>query len=125
MLAQASTDHTAPTAVISSPNSGTSINAGQTLTITGTASDVGGRVAGVEVSTDGGASWHPATGTTNWSYAWTASGSGTHVIEARATDDSVNLQSTPARVSVNVKGSTLFSSSATPAQTNVNDGKAD
>ena len=93
VLAQASTDHTAPTAVITSPTGGTSFSQGQTVTITGTASDVGGRVAGIEVSTDGGTTWHPATGTTNWSYTWTASGPGTHVIEARATDDSVNLQS--------------------------------
>ena len=37
----------------------------------GTASDAGGGVvAGVEVSTDGGTTWHPATGTTNWTYTW-------------------------------------------------------
>ena len=95
------------------------------MTITGTAVDVGGRVAGIEVSTDGGATWHPATGTNNWSYVWTASGPGTHVIEARATDDSVNLQSSPATLSVNVTGSigpSLFTASNTPAQTNLNDG---
>ena len=105
VLAQASSDQTSPTAVITSPTGGTSINQGQTVTITGTAADVGGRVAGIEVSTDGGATWHPAAGTTNWSYTWTASGLGTHVIEARATDDSVNLQSSPATLSVNVTGS--------------------
>ena len=33
-------------------------------------------------------------------------GPGTQVIEARASDDSVNLQATPATVSVNVTGST-------------------
>jgi VCBS repeat-containing protein len=123
-LAQASSDHTSPTAVITSPTSGSSVSQGQTVTITGTAADVGGRVAGIEVSTDGGATWHPAAGTTNWSYTWTASGPGTHVIEARATDDSVNLQSSPATLSVNVTGSTtpsLFASN-TPAQTNLNDG---
>ena len=125
VLAQASSDHTSPTAVITSPTGGTSVSQGQTLTITGTASDVGGRVAGIEVSTDGGATWHPAAGTTNWSYTWTASGPGTHVIEARATDDSVNLQSSPATLSVNVTGSlrgSLFTASNTPAQTNLNDG---
>ena len=90
--------------MITSPTGGTSVNQGQTVTITGTAADVGGRVAGIEVSTDGGTTWHPATGTTNWSYTWTASGPGTHVIEARATDDSVNLQSSPATVSVNCHG---------------------
>ena len=104
VLAQASTDHTAPAAAITSPVGGTSFNQGQNVTITGTASDVGGRVAGIEVSTDGGTTWHPATGTTSWSYTWTASGPGTHVIEARASDDSVNLQATPATVSVNVTG---------------------
>jgi len=96
------------------------------VTVTGTATDSGGGiVAGVEVSTDGGATWHPATGTTNWSYTFTISGAGTHVIEARATDDSVNLQTTPATVSVNVTGSnppSLFTASDTPAQTTKNDG---
>src|SRR5262249_45485765 len=102
VLAQASSDHTSPTAVITSPSGGTNVIQGQTVTITGTASDAGGRVAGIEVSTDGGATWHPAAGTTNWSYTWKAAGPGTHVIEARATDDSVNLQLSPATVSVNV-----------------------
>jgi hypothetical protein len=125
VLAQASSDRTPPTAVITSPTGGTSVNEGQTLTITGTAADVDSPVAGVEVSTDGGATWHPAPGTTNWSYTWTASGPGTHLIEARAIDDSVNLQSSPATLSVNViapLGSGLFSASNTPAQTNLNDG---
>ncbi len=125
VLAQSSTDHTAPTAVITSPSGGASISEGTAVTITGTASDVGGIVAGIEVSTDGGNTWHPATGTTNWSYSWSASGLGTQLIEARATDDSVNLQSNPARVSVNVtasSGGSLFSASNTPAQTNLNDG---
>ena len=37
---------------------------GTPVTITGTATDAGGGVvAGVEVSTDGGATWHPANGT--------------------------------------------------------------
>ena len=118
VLAQSSTDHTAPTAVITSPTGGASISEGTAVTITGTASDVGGIVAGIEVSTDGGNTWHPATGTTNWSYTWSASGLGTQLIEARATDDSVNLQSNPARVSVNVtasSGASLFSASNTPS----------
>ena len=48
------------------------------VTISGTATDAGGQVAGVEVSTDGGSTWHPATGTTSWSYSWNAHGSPTH-----------------------------------------------
>ena len=42
--------------------------------VTGTAADVGGVVAAVEVSTDGGKTWHPATGTTSWTYAWNVDG---------------------------------------------------
>ena len=133
VLAQASSDHTSPTAVITSPSGGTNVIQGQTVTITGTASDVGGRVAGIEVSTDGGATWHPAAGTTNWSYTWTPAGPGTDVIEARATDDSVNLQSSPATVSVNVTSggaggggngsSSLFTASNTPAELSPNEGQ--
>ena len=48
---------------------------GTQVTITGTATDTGGGVvAGVEVSTDGGATWHRATGTTTWTYTWIAHG---------------------------------------------------
>ena len=35
--------------------------------------------------------WHPATGTTSWSYAWTAHGSPSTTIKVRAVDDSGNL----------------------------------
>ncbi|WP_247821498.1 DUF4082 domain-containing protein [Bradyrhizobium sp. 187] len=126
--AQPTTDHTAPSAVISSPAGGANISQGQSVTIAGTASDDGGRVAGIEVSTDGGTTWHPASGTTNWNYTWVASGSGTRVIEARATDDSINMQTTPATVSVNITGgggnggASLFTASNVPAQTSLNDG---
>ena len=61
------------------------------MTVLGTAADVGGRVAGVEVSTDGGTTWHPATGLTSWSYKYTQQGSGSVSIKARATDDSANI----------------------------------
>ena len=126
-LAQQSTDHTPPVAVITAPTGGQNYTVGQAVTITGTATDVGGVVAGVEVSTDGGTSWHPATGTSSWSYSWSAAGSGSVVVEARAIDDSVNLQTTPATVTVNLPfvapWTGLFSASAIPAQSNVNDKK--
>ena len=61
--ATASTDTTAPTSTITSPASGTTFADGTVVTIPGTATDTGGGVvAGVEVSTDGGTTWHPATG---------------------------------------------------------------
>ena len=98
--ATASTDTTAPTATITSPTAGAVIAPGSAVTITGTATDTGGRVGGVEVSTDNGATWHPATGRATWTYAWTAGAAGSVTILARAVDDSANLQGTPASVTV-------------------------
>ena len=67
--------------------------------VTGTASDTGGGVvAGVEVSIDGGRTWHPAEGTTKWRYTWSATAppaAGT--IRSRAVDDSGNLEAAGAR----------------------------
>ena len=60
VAATQSTDHTAPTATITSPAAGASIGNGSVITVPGTATDAGGGVvAGVEVSLDGGATWHP------------------------------------------------------------------
>ena len=45
---------------------------GKPVTVTGTATDTGGGVvAGVEVSTDDGTTWHRASGTGSWTYTWT------------------------------------------------------
>ena len=105
----ASTDTTAPSATITSPAPATSVANGSEVTVSGTATDVGGRVAGVEVSTDGGDTWHPATGTTSWSYRFHTNGVGTQVVKARAVDDSVNIQQVPASVTLKLTGpSTLF-----------------
>jgi len=101
-VATASSDTTPPSSSISSPVDGTSLTDGAKITISGTASDVGGVLGGVEVSTDGGASWHPATGTSNWTYTWLAHGSPTSVIKARAMDDSGNIEATPPSVTVNI-----------------------
>jgi hypothetical protein len=57
-----STDTTPPTVNVSEPTSGSTIAQGSLVTVEGTATDNGGRVAGVEVSMDAGASWHPADG---------------------------------------------------------------
>ena len=67
--ATASADVVPPTSTITSPAGGASIASGTTITISGTASDTNGVVAGVEVSTDGGATWRRATGRQNWTYA--------------------------------------------------------
>jgi uncharacterized protein YjdB len=113
-----STDTKAPTSVITSPTSGASTPAGTPVTITGTATDAGGGVvAGIEVSYDGGNTWHPATGTTSWSYVWTPSVGPTATLRSRATDDSGNIETPSAGVTVNVSG--LVSISVTPSTATV------
>ena len=119
----ASTDSTAPTSTITSPANGAQIPVAQT-TITGTATDAGGGVVGgVEVSVDGGATWHPASGRASWSYTWTPSGNGTFTIRSRAVDDSGNLETPSAGVSGTVGSGggggscpcSIWSSSTLPA----------
>src|SRR5258708_7153799 len=67
--ATASTDSTPPRSAITSPPSGTKVTTGSSITISGTAADSGGGVVGaVEISLDGGITWHPAMGRENWSY---------------------------------------------------------
>jgi hypothetical protein len=100
--ATASTDTAPPTSTITSPVGGTTIGDGAKVTITGTAGDTGGVVAGVEVSTDGGGTWHPATGTTSWSYSWVAHGNPSVTLKSRAVDDSGNIETPSAGVTVNV-----------------------
>jgi hypothetical protein len=57
------------------------------------------------VSTDGGATWHPAVGRASWSYTWTPNAAGSAVIKCRAVDDSGNLQTPGAGVTVTVSTS--------------------
>ncbi len=91
--ATASTDTTPPRSTIMSPAPGTTVTAGSQVTVSGTAQDSGGGVVGgVEVSVDGGATWHPAVGRENWSYVFTAANSGTLNVQSRAVDDSGNLE---------------------------------
>ena len=104
-----STDTTPPVSTITSPSPGASIADGSQVTITGTAADHGGGVvAGIEVSTDGGQTWHPATingadaQSVTWSYSWIAHGYPHTTIESRATDDSANLETPSDGEQVNV-----------------------
>ncbi|WP_430523390.1 DUF4082 domain-containing protein [Rhizobium binxianense] len=124
VAATASSDHTAPTSVITVPATAA---VGSTVTITGSATDTGGGViAAVEVSTDNGASWHPATGDENWTYTWSPQTSGTYTIRSRAVDDNVNLETPSAGRTVTVSGpnyTSLFGA-ATPAVVNTNDTSA-
>jgi hypothetical protein len=129
VIASQTTDHTPPTSTISNVSANSPVE-GQSVTVTGTATDAGGGViARVNVSTDGGKTWHPANGsvgavTENWSYTFNAPAPGTYTIESRAVDDSLNLETPGPGVSYQVSPSTalsLFSSSATPATADVSD----
>ena len=122
----ASTDTTAPTSTITSPAPGATIPDGTPVTISGTATDAGGGVvAGVEISTDGGTTWHPATGTNNWTYSWIAHGSPSTTIRTRASDDSANVESPKPGTTVNVTcPCSIWSSRVAPVNPDSNDGRS-
>jgi hypothetical protein len=126
VAATASTDHTAPTSVINFPTAASGVATNVPLTLYGTATDAGGGVvAGVEVSVDGGATWHPANGTNNWTYVWTPNTNGTVTILSRAVDDSGNLETPSAGITVTAVGPlSLLSNQITPDITNDPDGSA-
>lgn len=119
MLASQSTDTIAPTSVITSPTASDPLTAAQPITITGTATDTGGGlVAIVEVSTDGGTTWHRATGYENWSYTFTPITGGTYDIRSRAVDDSINMEAPHQGTVITVAPAptvSLFPGSSTPA----------
>ena len=87
-----STDAMTPVARIVSPLEGSPVR-GPVLNIEGIATDRGGGViGGVEVSVDGGSSWHPADGRERWAYAWVVpTGVTSATILCRAADDSGNV----------------------------------
>ena len=93
VAAVASTDTTPPISAITSPSSGSTVTLGSSVTISGTAVDSGGGVVGaVEISVDGGTTWHPAVGRENWTYTTTFNSNATVNILSRAVDDSGNLE---------------------------------
>ena len=97
-----STDTLAPISTIISPLAGAAIASDTDVTIRGTAQDRGGGVvAVVEVSVDGGITWHRATGRESWTYTFTTRSSGPFTIMSRAADDSGNVETNPPRVDVN------------------------
>ena len=98
--ASKSTDTIPPASTITSPPSGGTAQSGTSVTITGTATDTAGVVGAVEVSTDGGTSWHPATGRGSWTYNWTPSGTGSVLIQSRAVDDSGNIETPSGGVTI-------------------------
>lgn len=103
VAAAASADTLLPSSAITSPVNGAVLTPGTQFVVAGTASDAGGGVVGgVEVSVDGGTTWHPAIGRGNWTYSWTPSEVGSFAIKSRAVDDSGNLEAIGAGVTVTV-----------------------
>lgn len=128
--ATASTDTTPPISAITSPTGGSFLTSGSTITISGKATDSGGGVVGgVEISLDGGNSWHPANGRENWIYQWTPRALGSFALEARATDDSGNIETSltgTTSITVNPPDCPCsdFNLSTTPSQVDSGDGGA-
>ncbi|MEX6689955.1 DUF4082 domain-containing protein [Danxiaibacter flavus] len=92
-IATMSTDLIAPSSVIATPAASALLPTGTAVVISGTAADDGGGVvAGVEISTDGGVTWQRADGTTNWSYSWTPTTTGSVTIHSRSFDDNGNIE---------------------------------
>jgi len=93
--ASISTDNIVPASVITFPSHGANVPSNSSITVTGTATDGGGGfVSVVEISTDGGVTWRPVTGTTTWSYNWTPEMPGAVTIKTRAFDDTGNRETT-------------------------------
>jgi len=90
VAATASTDKTPPVSKVD--GAAKSVGNGA-FEVSGTASDSGGVVSGIEVSVDGGKTWHPADGTTKWRYRFeAATAPAAAAVMSRAVDDSGNLE---------------------------------
>jgi hypothetical protein len=109
-------DNTPPLAVITSP-AGNAFVSGSSTILKGTASDVGSSIQRVEVSTDNGASWSQASGSTSWSYTWTLPPDGIYPLLARAVDAAGNIQSPAFATGVTI--------SATPPDTFITSAPSD
>jgi hypothetical protein len=114
-----STDTTPPRSTITSPSPGAAVTAGASVTISGTAVDSGGGVIGaVEISLDGGKTWHPAQGRENWTYNATFTASGPMNVLSRAVDDTGNLEVPSPGITLSVSPAvcpcTIWPSTASP-----------
>jgi hypothetical protein len=97
------------------------------VVITGTSVDSGGGyVGGTEISWDGGTTWHPTAGLSNWSYTWTPPSAGVYTLQTRATDDSLNTETPSDVVSITVgRGQiTIWPPAAMPGTVATNDPQA-
>ena len=123
-----STDRIGPAVSVTTPSSGATVPAMSPVTFSGTAADAGGGVvARVEISTDNGATWQPATGLGSWTFTWTPTAAGSYTILARAEDDSANVGSPvslPLTVGPQSCPCSIFPNAASPAKPDSGDAAA-
>lgn len=97
-------DNQKPTSAFTAPSAGATIGVGP-YTVAGTSSDNSGTVSNVQIRADSGA-YASVTNTgsnfSTWSYSWSGYSAGAHTLEARATDNKGNIQTSLASVSVTV-----------------------
>ncbi|MFZ4519289.1 MAG: N,N-dimethylformamidase beta subunit family domain-containing protein [Microthrixaceae bacterium] len=122
---------TPPASTITSPSTGAALSEGSTATITGTATTSGGAVVtGVEVSTDNGTTWRPATvaaqaATTTWTFDWTVDGYPSTTLRTRTTDNTGYVETPGPGTTVTVNcPCTLFTPTAAPATPDAGDTNA-
>lgn len=113
--------------LIGFPLAGMKVPVGEPLTITG-AGFATGTLVRVEVSTDGGASWIPAAGATEWSLPWTPTVRGIADLRSRAIDAEGNVEGPSRGTAIHVGAPelatcpcTLWPPSAVPASSDSND----
>ena len=94
----------APAASITQPADGSSGNTGVAITLSATAADSDGSIAGVEFF-DNGAKIGATDTSVPYSVSWTPAATGAHSLTARATDDQ-GAATTSAAVTVNISAST-------------------
>jgi hypothetical protein len=132
VAATQSTDTTPPASTITSPAPGANLQSNSSVTISGTASDAGGGVVTeVDVSTDGGSTWHPAAlsgaaaASVSWSYPWATRSAPTTTLMSRAVDDSANIETPSAGVTVSVScPCSLWGAGGTPGRLDSGDSSA-
>ena len=111
-----------PSSSITSPLSGAVVYC-DVMTVSGSASDSISGVSRVELTWDGGTTWHQAAGTTSWTYSWALPADGTYTLMSRAADNSGNIESGQG-ISVQVRNIPAPASGLTAADVPYDDGKA-
>lgn len=91
-----------PTSSIQQPAGNSFINQG-TVVISGIAAATeGGTITRVDVSTDNGATWQAASGTTSWILNWSPSSDKAYSIKSRAVDSNGNIEIPAAAVTITI-----------------------